>query len=165
MGRLACIVLAGACAASLAAAPAQSRQTRPKVLDVAAEPVEVIPGRTVSARVTVTVVKGFKVQANPPSEGLIATTLSMEPSEGLHLGAPAYPKSKVFALEGVGDLLVYDGTFTISLPVSAARVATPGTRTLKGTLRYQACDDTTCLLPVNTPVTIEVSVAAVSQKR
>lgn len=152
-----CVVTAGL--------QAQTPPPRPKVVDAAAPAVALRPGRTSPAALTVTVARGFKVQANPPTEGLVATTLMMAPSEGLHFGAPQYPKSKVFALEGVGDLLVYDGIFTITLPISASRSAAPGPRTLEGTLRYQACDDTTCLLPISLPVRIEVTVAAISQKR
>jgi len=163
--RLVLWLVGGLCVAVPAQAAAQSRPPRPKVVDIASAAIDLVPGRTAPAVVTVAVKKGFKVQANPPSEGLIATTLTLEPSEGLFYGPPAYPKSKTFTLEGIGELLVYDGTFTITLPVSAARNAVPGPRTLTGTLRYQACDETTCLLPINAPVTIDVRIAAISQKR
>ena len=57
------------------------------------------------------------------------------------------------------DLVVYDGTFAISLPVKAAGDAAAGeTVTLRGTLRYQACDDRHCLFPVTLPVTIVVTI-------
>jgi DsbC/DsbD-like thiol-disulfide interchange protein len=165
MSSLPVVVLAALCATVAASVPCHGQLRRPKVIDVAAAPVELIPGRAASAAVTVTVTKGYKVQANPPSEGLVPTTLTMEPAEGFFFETPKYPKNKVFALEGVGDLLVYDGTVTIVLPLSVARSAAPGPRTLKGTLRYQACDDTTCLLPANVPVTIDVNVVALNRTR
>lgn len=163
--RLVLLLVSGLCVAVPAMAAAQGRPPRPRVVDIASSGIDLVPGRTAQAVVTVVVKTGFKVQANPPSEGLIATTLTLEPSEGLFYGPPVYPKSKTFTLEGIGELLVYDGTFTITLPVSAARNVVAGPRTLTGTLRYQACDETTCLLPINAPVTIDARIAAISQKR
>ncbi|MEO6804873.1 MAG: protein-disulfide reductase DsbD domain-containing protein [Edaphobacter sp.] len=45
---------------------------------------------------------------------------------------------------------VYSGSFTVKLPV----VAEPGTHTVAGTLRYQACDRAACYPPKNLPVQI-----------
>jgi hypothetical protein len=55
-------------------------------------------------------------------------------------------------------LVVYDGTFVIAFPLQAGRNARAGAITLKGTLRYQACDDSHCLFPVTLPVALAVTV-------
>ena len=51
---------------------------------------------------------------------------------------------------------VYAKPFRITQEVTLGADA-PETLTVKGTLRYQACDDTICYLPVTVPVSWTVS--------
>lgn len=144
--------------------------TRPRYADVQARPVGIGVGRSGTVTVVVTVKPGFHVQANPASEELVPTTLTLEPAPGLTLGTPVYPKSKPYRLEGVGELAVYDGTFEIKVPVTVGKTVPLGQRALKGSVRYQACDDTTCFFPVTEPVMVTVTIgttgaAGVPQKK
>jgi DsbC/DsbD-like thiol-disulfide interchange protein len=146
--------------AVLGAAPAGAR-----ALDVVSvvppSSVEVRPGAAARFPLQIVVKPGYHVQANPvENPSLIPITLKVDPGENVSVGEPLYPSPKRIRLPGdTQDLVVYDGTFVISLPVTAARRAASGaTVTLRGTLRYQACDDSHCLFPVTLPVTLPVTV-------
>jgi DsbC/DsbD-like thiol-disulfide interchange protein len=124
--------------------------------------VEVKPGAGTRIAIQVVVKSGYHVQANPvENPSLIPITLKMDLAENISVGEPLYPVAKRLRLPGdTQDLVVYDGTFAIGLPVKVERSATAGaTVTLKGSLRYQACDDSHCLFPVTLPVALAVKVA------
>src|SRR5262249_49065996 len=106
--------------------------------------VEVTPGASARIALRITVKPGYHVQANPvENPSLIPITLKVDPGENVSVGEPLYPSPKRIRLPGDSqDLVVYDGTFVIALPITASRSAASGAAlTLKGTLRYQACDD------------------------
>ena len=133
-----------------------------EVVTVVSPPsVEVKPGAGTRLAVKVVVKSGYHVQANPvENPSLIPITLKMDAAGSVSAGEPLYPPPKRLRLSGeTQDLVVYDGTFVIALPVKVGHNATPGaTVTLKGTLRYQACDDSHCLFPVTLPVAFPVTV-------
>jgi DsbC/DsbD-like thiol-disulfide interchange protein len=104
---------------------------------------------------------GYHVQANPvENPSLIPITLQIDGARGISVGEPLYPTAKRLRLPGDSqDLVVYDGSFAIGVPLEVARDANVGqTVALKGNLRYQACDDSHCLFPVTLPVAISVTV-------
>src|SRR5258708_18826879 len=70
--------------------------------------------------VQVTVQPGFHVQANPVRNPLlIPIVLSVPASRAITPGAPIYPASKIMRLQGSAeDLVVYDRTFVIQLPLN-----------------------------------------------
>jgi thiol:disulfide interchange protein DsbD len=124
------------------------------------KPLTVSSTKGAEASIVLNVMKGFHIQANPASNPqLIATTLTVEPSENLTAGAPVYPPGKAYRLAATGtEVMTYDGKILITLPVTAAATAKPGQYELKGKLRYQACNEKTCFFPmvldVNVPVTV-----------
>ncbi len=123
-----------------------------------AQSVSLAAGSKAEARLTVTVKKGYHVQANPASEPyLIPLQLEMESDARLRALKPVYPPGKPYRLEGTeSDLSTYDGTFEIRLPLEAPAGAAAGEVTLSGTLRYQACDDHICLRPASISVSLPV---------
>ena len=121
----------------------------------------IAPGASTHIAIQVVVKPGYHVQANPvENPNLIPIVLALEATEGISVGQALYPAAKRLRLPGDSqDLVVYDGTFAISVPVqvaSGAQVDT--TKTLKGTLHYQACDERHCLFPVTLPVAISLTV-------
>ena len=101
----------------------------------------------VSARevaVTVELKDGWHVNAHRPRQDyLIPTTLTIEPPAGARVGEVAYPEPVDRQLEFSDEpLLLYEGTFRLAAPVETG-AAGPW----RASLRYQACDDTTCLPP------------------
>ena len=117
-------------------------------------------GAGAQIKVQIVVKPGYHVQANPvENPSLIPITLKVDASDDISVGEPLYPAAKRIRLPGDSqDLVVYDGSFVIALPVEVSRAATPGDITLQGRLRYQACDDSHCLFPVTLPVTLTVVV-------
>jgi thiol:disulfide interchange protein DsbD len=120
------------------------------------------PGAGTHIAIQVAVKPGYHVQANPvENPDLIPITLKIDAAGSVSVGKPVYPAAKRMRLRGDSqDLVVYDGTFTISLPVKVGLEGAAGdTVTLRGTLRYQACDDRHCLFPVTLPVAVVVTIA------
>jgi thiol:disulfide interchange protein DsbD len=147
--------------AALGAAPGSARAF--EVVTVRPPPsADVKPGAGTHIAIQVAVKPGYHVQANPvENPDLIPITLKIDAEGGVSVGEPVYPAAKRMRLRGDSqDLVVYDGTFVISLPIKVGLDGTPGdTVTLRGTLRYQACDDRHCLFPVTLPVAVVVTIA------
>ena len=122
----------------------------------------IAPGGSAERCLKVVVSPGYHVQANPASdEFLIPLQLEIEPRDGLRTGDPTYPPGQPHRLEGTdADLLIYEGTFEVLMPIMAEVSAVPGEYVLDGSLRYQACDSRSCLPPTSVPVEIAVRVGA-----
>ncbi len=126
---------------------------RPDDLTIAA-------GHATDLRLRIAVASDFHVQANPASdEFLVPLEVSLEPQSDVHAEPPGYPPGTPHRLQGTdSDLLIYDGTFDINVPIVVGPTAQPGDYTLSGQVRYQACDATSCRAPASVPVTITVHV-------
>jgi DsbC/DsbD-like thiol-disulfide interchange protein len=126
--------------------------------------VKIHPGETVTVAVKFKVDPGMHVQANPATKkNLIPTTVSFEPVDGLEIGAPGYPEGKPFRLKGSdSDIATYDGDVEIRLPITATAKAKSGKLRLKGKLRYQACEETSCFFPMT--VALEAPLVILGQK-
>ena len=118
------------------------------------------PGETKGAKITLTVVEGLHVQSNPASQpNLIPTTLKVQPKGTIEVGSPSYPVGKPYRLEGAThDIMTYDGTFEITIPITANPNAGPSKIQLSGTVRYQACNPKTCFFPTTLPIKIPVRI-------
>ena len=131
---------------------------------VAAEAPAAVPaGGQGVIRVRAVIRDGWHVNANPPTlDYLVPTSVRLEAPAGLAALAPRYPagvtRRFAFAEEA---LSVYEGTVTVEVPVAVAAGTAPGAYEVKGTLRYQACNDELCLAPVGKPFTATVTVVAV----
>jgi len=122
--------------------------------------VQIRPGETKEILVKFTVADGLHVQANPASKpNLIATTLQMESKQGIEFGQPQYPEGKPYRLEGApSDILTYEGTVDIRIPVGAAKKISVGNKELNGSLRFQACNEKTCFFPTTISLKLPVQV-------
>ncbi len=119
------------------------------------------PGSVVHVLIQLAVKPGYHVQANPvENPDLIPITLAVQPAAGVSTAEPVYPRAKRMRLPGdTQDLVIYDGAFAIVLPLRISKDSKPGdVLGLKGTLRYQACDDSHCLFPVSLPVAFGVTI-------
>ena len=119
----------------------------------AAEAQAVPAGKPAVLQLRFQLLQGFHVNSHTPkSEFLIPTALTLQPADGVKLGAPQYPAGVPFSFPfdpGV-KVDVYSGSFTVKLPV----VATAGDHAIDGTLKYQACDNASCYPPKTLPVRI-----------
>jgi DsbC/DsbD-like thiol-disulfide interchange protein len=132
----------------------------------APKPVTLAAGGVAEAPITVVVAEGYHIQANPASsEFLVPARLELKARGGVRPGQPAYPRGQPYRLAGTSsDLMTYKGPFEIVVPLKASESARPGSRILQGVLRYQACDEGTCLFPASIPVELTVRVVPESDK-
>jgi hypothetical protein len=107
------------------------------------------------------VAPGFHINSNTPkSEFLIPTSLKMDPPTDIVLGKTVYPPGMDVAFPFSPDekLNVYSGDFTIRVGVHPLSSVVPGKYAMRGTLRYQACDNAQCFPPKTLPINFDVKV-------
>ena len=101
----------------------------------------------------------YHINSNPASEDyLIPTEVTLDEAPGVEVGKVVYPRGekKKFAFSAQ-PLSVYEGEIEITVPLSVS-AAQQGVRKLLGTVRYQACNDTSCLIPTEIPIKAEIRV-------
>jgi hypothetical protein len=106
---------------------------------------------------------GYHVNSHKPSdEYLIATTLTPQLPAGFRVLDTIYPagRQEKFSFSPDKPLDVYTGSVTFKMRLVAQADAAIGAVNIPTILRYQACNDTTCLPPVKIPVDVRVAVAA-----
>ena len=123
--------------------------------------VTVSKGKPAKTAVHFRVNKGFHVNSNKPSSDLlIPTEIKFEANSAIVVGKLEYPAGEEFALSfsPKQKLSVYQGDVAVQVPLSAAKKAKAGSYTLKGSLSYQACNDTACFPPKTAPFELTVQV-------
>ena len=133
-------------------------EKRPKAAAVSylfPEQVTIATGKPAPVDLHFKVADGLHVNSHHPhTEDLIPTTLKVPEDSGVRLASSEYPEGKdySFAVDPKEKLSVYTGEFTIH----AEFVATPGEHLVQATLRYQACNNSTCMPPHTIPVVLDV---------
>jgi len=118
-------------------------------------------GGTLPLTVTAAIAPGWHINAHQPSEKfLVPTTLTLTLPDGVTAAAIRYPepKSQTFAFAGNIRLLVYDGRAPLTTTLRVAADFAADALPIEAVLRYQACDDTTCLPPTSVSATLRVPV-------
>lgn len=118
------------------------------------------PGRDIDVVVNLQIKEGWHVYANPVgAENLIPTTVDLAADQPLAVTKVEYPtgEAKVLASSGDEKVSVYEGQASIKvrLRLKDDAKAMPGSIDLK--VRYQACNDRSCLAPASlaVPITLE----------
>ncbi|MBI4180061.1 thioredoxin family protein [bacterium] len=120
------------------------------------------PGSAVSVAVPARIADGWHINSDKPiQEYLLPTTLTFEAQEGFVIGEVQYPPAvqKAVALEGA-PVALWMGQISFRAQVDIAPSVPPGLRELRGSLRYQACDDEKCLPPRTAEIRVPVTVSA-----
>ncbi len=123
----------------------------------------VIPaGDSVEAAVMMNIEDGWHVNAHEPTlDYLIGTELTIDEQAGFTVSEMQYPKPERFTFAFAGEPLdVYQGDAPIFFTLATAPDLEPGSYTLTGTLRVQACNDNSCLAPSTLDISIRVEMAA-----
>ena len=108
------------------------------------------------------VASGYHVNSNKPKlEYLIPTTLKLNPPTDIVVGRITYPNGEEMSFPFAPDekLSVYGGNFSLAVTVRPLSTVLPGKYSLRGQLRYQACDKASCYPPKSLPVDFEVKIA------
>jgi uncharacterized protein YcnI len=119
-------------------------------------------GKEFKVAVVADIASGFHMNSHKPTdEYLIATTLKADLPAGFELIDTIYPKGKLekFAFSPEHPLDVYSESVTLVLRLSAKSTAVLGPAEIPMTLRYQACNDSTCLPPVKLPLSAKFNLA------
>jgi DsbC/DsbD-like thiol-disulfide interchange protein len=120
------------------------------------------PGAKIALAVDVTPKAGMHVYA-PGQDGYIAITVKIDPQPAFSTtGKPKYPEPEKFVMPALNETqLVYNKPFRITQDITLATAPKLGSGPLmiKGSIRYQACNDTVCFLPTTIPVTWTINPA------
>ena len=116
---------------------------------------------------------GLHVYGEPVPEGMIPVQVDVEGPPGLVVQAPVLPPTTPHRLPEMDlTLPVWSGTVDMRVPfyavgelASETRPLDRGSATLSVTVRYQACDDRTCLLPRTEVFTLELPLDVVDVPR
>jgi thiol:disulfide interchange protein DsbD len=113
---------------------------------------EAAPGGKVSLLVEVEPKPSMHVYA-PGQKGYQAIALTLDAGPSFTAAKAKYPAGEKLFMPLLNETqLVYSKPFRITQDVTLRAAAAPGPLTVKGTLRYQACDDKICYRPVTIPV-------------
>lgn len=94
---------------------------------------------------------------SPGQKGYIAITLTLDANPAFTAAKAKYPAGEKLFIKVLNETqLVYSKPFRITQDIRLVKPAAGAPLTIKGTLRYQACDDKICYLPQNVPVAWEV---------
>jgi hypothetical protein len=124
-------------------------------------------GKEFQVAVVAQIAAGFHMNSHKPSEDyLIATTLTGQAPAGIQLLDTIYPDghNEKFSFSPDKPLNVYTGTVILRLHLAAKSDAPLGATEFPLVLRYQACNDTTCLPPVKLPMSVKIDIAAAGAK-
>ncbi|MFP6640979.1 MAG: protein-disulfide reductase DsbD domain-containing protein, partial [Myxococcota bacterium] len=107
---------------------------------------------------------GFHLYGEPVPEGMVATRVDIKGPPGLVVEDPILPPTKSLELKSLDvQLQVYSGVFDIIVPfyadgrlASEVRPLDMQSAEVEITVRYQACDDHTCLLPKTETLTLDL---------
>ena len=146
------------------ALPSPAAVVKPQTF-VSLEPVP--RGKSFEIAVVLEIAKGFHMNSHKPTDPyLIATALTPQLPAGFEVIDTIYPEGhqEKFSFSPNKPLNVYTGKVTLRLKLTARPDAPLGPVTLPITVRYQACNDTTCLQPVKIPADAKFEVAAAGAK-
>ena len=97
--------------------------------------------------------------SKPTDEFLIPLKLTWEPAPPLEVAGVDYPAGKLEKYSfSEKPLSVYSGEFLVTTRFKAPADVAKGERIIKGKLRYQACNETTCFPPRNLAVQAAIHV-------
>ncbi|MCF7796265.1 MAG: thioredoxin family protein [Lentisphaeria bacterium] len=120
---------------------------------------EVVLQQSVRIALVLDILPGWHIYAPGDEEAFtIPTEVSMEPVEGVTLSGWQFPEPEMLAVAGIDEpAAVYGGRITLFNTLTATDPALTSVK-LKGGVSYQPCDDKTCLIPVEIPFQISLTV-------
>jgi peroxiredoxin len=97
--------------------------------------------------VSLRVAPGYHIMSDRPSDpNLIATNVHVE-SPDVQLGSAIYPVAQPYAALGK-TLSTFHGESVVNVPCVPGSSAATASASVRATVRYQACTDTSCLFPI-----------------
>ena len=94
-------------------------------------------------------------------DGLTPLSIEIDALDGLEVGAAHWPSSRRFTRPGFNDgRWVHEGVVRSTVPLTFAAAPGGGDHLVGVTVRYQACDDASCLVPASVQLQVPVREAA-----
>jgi peroxiredoxin len=141
-------------------------------LDYYASANAVAPGDEIELTIDVLLNDGIHVYA-PSSTGRIAVDWQLAPSAGLAAEPVVFPRAKTVEVDATNETAdVYGESFRLTRKVriasggleEAGLIDSQGNFELKGTFRFQACDDERCYLPTSIALSWKLGQAPVAHE-
>jgi len=133
------------------------------VVTIAPAPVvTAVQGKPATVPLSFRVASGYHINSNKPkSEFLIPTVLKVEATTDIVIGKTTYPEGQdmSFAFDPDEKLNVYTGDFIVNVQVRPLHTVQAGKYIVRGTLKYQACDNAACYPPKQLPISFDVKIA------
>src|ERR1700675_1941552 len=123
--------------------------------------VTAVQGKSATVPLSFRVASGYHINSNrPKSEFLIPTVLKVEATTDIVIGRTTYPDGQdmSFAFAPDEKLNVYTGDFKVDVRVRPLRSVQAGKYIVRGTLKYQACDNAACYPPKQLPIRFDVKI-------
>ncbi len=121
----------------------------------------VMRGRATTVNLHFEIESGYHVNSNTPTaEYLIPTTLKLQPPTDIMIGKVTYPPGEEmsFAFAPDDKLSVYSRSFDIAVQIRPLVGVMATKYSVRGNLKYQACDKAACYPPKQLPVDFEIHV-------
>ena len=118
------------------------------------------PGEPALLTVSLEIAEGWHVNANPAAAGLVPTTVTVNPGRlALRQVDVEYPPSRALPFPSLAETLeVWEGRVEVVSRLAAEEDAPAANGALRAAVRYQACDDEVCLLPVEVVGRVAVAI-------
>jgi suppressor for copper-sensitivity B len=156
------ILLALSVAWSFSSSTIHAQPPRPEKADVnlAVDRTAYESGSTARVAALVAIEPGWHVNSHKPTfDYLIPTVLDLELPAGWPEETVQYPQHEMQTFAFADQpLAVYDGDVVILSEIRVPEGTPQGTFPIRGSLRYQACNDSQCLPPVTTTAEIRLTV-------
>lgn len=117
-------------------------------------------GRPARVSLVIDIPGGYHINSNRPLETyLIATSVKVEPEDGLRAGPVSYPRPalRIFKFSKK-QLSVYEGQVRLKFNVTVPANHADGSAKLKARVRLQSCNDEVCFPPKNYDVKLKIDV-------
>ena len=149
------LALTAAAAVSTQVLPPNPTETKHLSVTTSVSPGAVTPGKPVTLAIDMAPKPTMHVYS-PGQEGYIAITLTLDANPAVTAAKTKYPAGEKIYMPILKETqTVYAKPFRILQNVTLRSGSGP--LTIKGTLRYQACDDTICYLPTTVPLAWNLS--------
>jgi DsbC/DsbD-like thiol-disulfide interchange protein len=132
--------------------------TKHLTIATSASQAAVAPGGRVALNIDVAPKPTMHVYA-PGQKDYIAVSVTLEGNPSIKPATAQFPKPEKREVKALGEIqLVYSKPFRIVQDITLDRRPSSGPLTIKGAVKYQACDESICYAPITVSVTWTLTV-------
>ena len=123
-------------------------------------------GKPVRVAIVIDVPAGYHINSNRPLENyLIATSVKVEPENGLRVGVVTYPRPVLRTFKFSNKKLsVYEGQTRLKFSVPIPANYSDGSAKIKARVRLQSCNDEVCFPPKNYDLDLKIDVVGATER-